>query len=68
MNKYIKVEKFDEYGDLVLTYLEPYSAESVGVAVETELLDDGEVGEYMTLTIVEMEKNDFEDYNRENGY
>ena len=67
MNKYIKIQKIED-GDVLVEYFEPLSIENIGVALETELLEDAEVGQQVILTVVEMTQEEYEAIADSEGY
>ncbi len=68
MNKYAKIEIYDEQGDMVQEYYEPLTIENIMVALETELLEDAEVGQKAIISIVEMSEEDYNAIADSEGY
>lgn len=68
MNTYVKIEKQDEYGETISVGIEPLSIQHIGVALEEALIEEGEVGQSVVLTLVEMSAEAYKEYERENGY
>jgi hypothetical protein len=68
MSTYIRVDKYGENEELLSSTIEPFNIEYVKVALEEKLIDEGEVGESILLTIIEMSDEEYRLYERENGY
>lgn len=68
VNRYAKIEKFDEDGDLSVSYLEPLTTENLKIAVESELIEDGEVGQRLVLSVVEMTDEQYREVAEREGY
>lgn len=68
LKTYAKIEKRDEDGDLRVSYVEPLEIEAIMVALETELIDEGEVGQSVIISLVEMTEDDYMEAASTNGY
>ena len=66
--KYVKIQKFDEEGDIVIELYEPLSIEHLTVVIEDEFITDAEAGQQLVLTVVEMSKEEYETISANSGY